>query len=117
MVGQTTDNEIEDPHMSPQAFAYAISGLTLAEKTKETAYLVLVDDMPRPAAREKTGVSADTLNKALARIAENFKQQLASHELVYSQRITTPEMDTAIGSQEALIVESRIEKKTGRKKR
>ena len=102
--------------MSPDAFDLAIEGLSLAQVTKKAAYLVLVEDMSRTEAREQTGAAADTLNKALARIAKNFKQQLADGNLVFAQRVTTPEMDTALASQEALIVESRINK-SGRRKR
>ncbi|MCG8401099.1 MAG: transcriptional regulator KorA [Firmicutes bacterium] len=106
----------ESMSMSQSAFDFAIGGLKLAASTKQATKLVLVDGLDRSAAREQTGVTRDTLNKALVRINENLEALLEAEELVYSHRILLPKMDEGLADAEAVIIGSRMGKKKSRRK-
>lgn len=97
--------------MNKAAFDYAVQGLRLAVKTREAAQLVRVDGVSRPEAMEITGISPDTLSKALLRIEKNLQAQLAMGNLVFGEWIVPPELAAGLSAVEKLILAPRLRSK------
>ena len=113
---QVVDDEAEDSLMTPIAFEYVVKDLKLAENTKKATSLVLVEKLTRKEVRELTGISSDTLSRALGRIKAHMDDLLQTENLVMTHHITLPELADGVASTEALIIEARMGGKKARKK-
>ncbi len=108
---------VEKELMNDLAFEFATKGLRLAARTKEAARLIRVEGLSRAEAMNRTGVSSDTLSKALPRIQSNLKALLAEGDLVHSDWILPLELAQGITAVEARLLEPLLKDKKSRRKK
>lgn len=113
----TTERIVEEQRMNDSAFEFATRGLRLAAQTKEAARLIRVKGISRSEAMKATGVSSDTLSKALTRIRDNLQIQLAEGRLVHGDWILPPELAEGLSAVEARVLEPFLKNKKPKKKK
>ena len=114
----TDDGELDNDNdaaadilMTPEGFEFLVSDLKMSETTKLSTKLVLVDGLSRKEVRQQTGISSDTLSRALKRIDEHTKEKLQAEGLVMTNHITLPSLADGVADVELDIIRTRMKTK------